>query len=477
MKKNINLVQGNILKSLILLSLPIMLSNFMGTLYNLVDTYWLGKIASGAKEAVAVTGMTFPLTFFIMSFAAGFTVAGTAIVSKFKGMNDIGKIKIAIGQFVPILLVFAVVLIIITETMIPTFLRLLQTPPEIFGDAHTYITYILYGMIAMMFFMIYQSITTAFGDSVTPMIVQVITVVLNLILDPLLIFGLWIFPEMGVKGAAIATVISRVLASIIALIIFMNKYHDLIPSLSDMIPKKSVLANIFQIGLPASIGQSTTSLGFLLVQGLVNSFGTTVISANSIGNRMIGIFMLPAMGISNALSSFVGQNLGAKEEERAVKSVHYAMLLVMTIMTLGSVFVYNYGSDLVKFFVNEQNVIQVGQRMFKISAYATWVFGILMVFMGVFNGAGHSKSTMAFNVSRLWLFRIPLAYIFAGYFIGSDLGWFSFLEKELNYLGNILAPYQYEALWWAMVVSNSAGVMIAFFLYLKGNWKVSKAGW
>ncbi len=365
MKKNINLVQGNILKSLILLSLPIMLSNFMGTLYNLVDTYWLGKIASGAKEAVAVTGMTFPLTFFIMSFAAGFTVAGTAIVSKFKGMNDIGKIKIAIGQFVPILLVFAVVLIIITETMIPTFLRLLQTPPEIFGDAHTYITYILYGMIAMMFFMIYQSITTAFGDSVTPMIVQVITVVLNLILDPLLIFGLWIFPEMGVKGAAIATVISRVLASIIALIIFMNKYHDLIPSLSDMIPKKSVLANIFQIGLPASIGQSTTSLGFLLVQGLVNSFGTTVISANSIGNRMIGIFMLPAMGISNALSSFVGQNLGAKEEERAVKSVHYAMLLVMTIMTLGSVFVYNYGSDLVKFFVNEQNVIQVGQRMFK----------------------------------------------------------------------------------------------------------------
>lgn len=477
MKKNINLVQGNILKSLILLSLPIMLSNFMGTLYNLVDTYWLGKIASGAKEAVAVTGMTFPLTFFIMSFAAGFTVAGTAIVSKFKGMNDIGKIKIAIGQFVPILLVFAVVLIIITETMIPTFLRLLQTPPEIFGDAHTYITYILYGMIAMMFFMIYQSITTAFGDSVTPMIVQVITVVLNLILDPLLIFGLWIFPEMGVKGAAIATVISRVLASIIALIIFMNKYHDLIPSLSDMIPKKSVLANIFQIGLPASIGQSTTSLGFLLVQGLVNSFGTTVISANSIGNRMIGIFMLPAMGISNALSSYVGQNLGAKEEERAVKSVHYAMLLVMTIMTLGSVFVYNYGSDLVKFFVNEQNVIQVGQRMFKISAYATWVFGILMVFMGVFNGAGHSKSTMAFNVSRLWLFRIPLAYIFAGYFIGSDLGWFSFLEKELNYLGNILAPYQYEALWWAMVVSNSAGVMIAFFLYLKGNWKVSKAGW
>ncbi|MBI9030628.1 MATE family efflux transporter [bacterium] len=477
MKENLNLTEGNILKNLILLSLPIMLSNFMGTLYNLVDTYWLGKIASGAKEAVAVTGMTFPLSFFIMSFAAGFTVAGTAIVSKFKGMNDAKNIKLAIGQFVPIMLVFSVILVIITQTLIPTFLRLLQTPPEIMSDAHTYITYILYGMIAMMFFMVFQSITTAFGDSFTPMVVQVITVILNLILDPLMIFGVWFFPEMGIKGAAIATLISRIIASLIAFLIFIRKYKSMIPSWKDMIPQKSVMTNILQIGLPASIGQSTTSLGFLLVQGLVNSFGTTVISANSIGNRMVGIFMLPAMGISNALSSFIGQNLGAKEQERAVKSVHYAMLLVMSIMTVGSIFIYNYGSELVRFFVDEASVIAVGQRMFKITAYATWIFGILMVFMGVFNGAGHSKSTMAFNVSRLWLFRIPLAYIFAGYFIGRDLHWFSFLEDKLVYLGNILAPYQYEALWWAMVVSNTAGVIIAFSLYMKGNWKVSKAGW
>jgi putative MATE family efflux protein len=477
MNKNIDLTKGNILKGLILLSLPIMLSNFMGTLYNLVDTYWLGKITSGAKEAVAVTGMTFPLSFFIMSFASGFTVAGTAIVSKFKGMNDINKIKLAVGQFVPILAAFAIILIIITNTLIPTFLKLLQTPPEIVNDAQIYITYILYGMIAMMFFMVYQSITTAFGDSFTPMIVQVITVILNLILDPLLIFGIGIFPKMGIKGAAIATLIGRIVSSLIAFVIFSRKYKEIIPSWQDMIPKKSVLKNIFQIGLPASIGQSTTSLGFLLVQGLVNSFGTTVISANSIGNRMVGIFMLPAMGISNALASFVGQNLGAGKEERAVKSVHYAMFLVMSIMTVGCVLIFNYGGDFVRFFVNEVSVIEVGARMFKISAYATWIFGILMVYMGVFNGAGHSKSTMAFNVSRLWLFRIPLAYVFTGYFIGKDLGWFSFLTDKLNYLGSILAPYQYDALWWAMVVSNTAGVIIAFSIYMTGNWKVSKAGW
>jgi Na+-driven multidrug efflux pump len=146
-------------------------------------------------------------------------------------------------------------------------------------------------------------------------------------------------------------------------------------------------------------------------------------------------------------------------------------------MTVGCVLIFNYGSEFVRFFVNEASVIAVGERMFRISAYATWIFGILMVYMGVFNGAGHSKSTMAFNVSRLWLFRIPLAYIFTGYFIGKDLGWFSFLADKIIYWGNILAPYQYDALWWAMVVSNAAGVIIAFSIYMKGNWKISKAGW
>lgn len=477
MKRNINLTEGKILKSLIILSLPIMLSNFMGTLYNLVDTFWLGKLDTGATEAVAVAGLTFPLTFFIMSFSAGFTLAGTAIVAKFKGMNDYVKIRLSIGQFVPILLIFAIILVIITTTLIPTFLKVLHTPPELVEGAHTYITYIMYGMIAMMFFMVFQSITTAFGDSFTPMVVQVITVSLNIILDPLFIFGIGFFPKLGIKGAAIATLISRIIASLIALFIFLKKYRELVPSIQDMIPQKAVLRNILQIGVPASIGQSTTSFGFLLVQGLVNSFGTTVISAYSIGNRMTGIFMLPAMGISNALSSFVGQNLGANKTERAVKIVRYAMMLVMGIMTIGCGLLYAFGGEMVKIFIDDLDVIDIGARMFKISAYATWVFGILIVFMGVFNGSGHSKSTMAFNISRLWLFRLPISYIFAGYFVGKDLGKFAFLENSITYLGNILAPYQYEALWWAMVVSNIAGVIIAFSIYMKGNWKVSKAGW
>lgn len=477
MKRNINLTEGKILKSLIILALPIMLSNFMGTLYNLVDTFWLGKLDTGATEAVAVAGLTFPLSFFIMSFSTGFTLAGTAIVAKFKGMNDQAKIRLTIGQFIPIFGVFALLIVIITTTMIPTFLRMLHTPPELIDGAHTYITYIMYGMIAMMFFAVFQSITTAFGDSFTPMVVQVITVTLNLILDPLFIFGIGFFPKWGIKGAAIATLISRIIASVIALIIFMRKYRNAVPSLQDMRPQKAVLKNIFQIGIPASIGQSTTSFGFLLVQGLVNFFGTTVISAYSIGNRMTSVFMLPAMGISNALSSFIGQNLGAGKTDRAVKSVHYAMMLVMGILTVGCVFIYNFGGEMVQFFVDDQAVMDIGARMFKISAYATWVFGILIVFMGVFNGSGHSKSTMAFNVSRLWLFRLPLSYIFSGYLIGKDLGWFSFAENSLVYLGNLLAPHQYESLWWAMVVSNIAGVAFAFSIYMKGNWKVSKAGW
>ncbi len=477
MKKITNLTEGSILKNLLLLSLPIMLANFMGTLYNLVDTYWVGKIALGAKGAVAVTGMAFPISFFIMAFASGFTVAGTAIVAKFKGENSLDKIKLTIGQFMPILLAFTILFTIITHTLLPFLLKFLHTPPEIYNDAIMYITYIMYGMIAMMFFMVFQSITTGFGDSVTPMYIQVATVVLNLILDPLLIFGLWFFPELGLKGAAIATLISRIIATLMAGIVFYKKYKDYIPSLSDMIPQKKVMKNIFKISVPASIGQSTTSFGFILMQGLVNSFGTSVISANSIGNRMMGVFMLPAMGISNALATLVGQNLGAKKTHRATKSFYYALFLVMSIMTLGCLYVYFYGSSLTEFFVKDAEVQDIGDRMFKISAYATWIFGILMVFMGVFNGAGHTKSTLVFNISRLWIFRLPLAYLLSGFFLTKELGIFSFAEDMIVYLGNILNPYPYEALWVSMVFSNTAAVLIAFVIYLQGNWKVSKAGW
>jgi len=477
MKRNINLTDGKILNKLVILSLPIMLSNFLGTLYNIVDTYWVGKIDTGAKEAVAITGMTFPLVFFIMAFSMGFTVAGTAMVSKFKGMNDIKKVRLTIGQFVPIMGVFSLFLIIINATMIPTFLKIIQTPPELVADATIYITYIMYGMIAMLFFDVFQSITTALGDSLTPLIVQTITVVLNIVLDPILIFGLSIFPKMGIKGAAIATLFSRIVATVFALVIFYRKYRELVPTMQDIKPNKKVMMNIFEIGLPASIGQSTTAFGFLLMQGLTNSFGTAVISANAIGHRMMSIFQLPAMGISRALSSFVGQNLGANKEKRAVKSVYYSLFLVMSIMTVGCLFIYTFGAELVKFFIDEPIITEIGARMFKISAYATWVFGILMVFMGVFNGAGHSRSTMTFNISRLWFFRIPTAYLLAGFFIGTDLGIFTFLEPTVNYLGTILAPYEYESLWWAMVISNTAGVIMALSIYMKGNWKVSKAGW
>lgn len=477
MKRNINLTEGKILNKLVILSLPIMLSNFLGTLYNIVDTYWVGKIATGAKEAVAITGMTFPLVFFIISFAVGFTVAGTAMVSKFKGMNDLKSVRLTIGQFVPIMGAFSLVLVFVTATLIPTFLKILQTPPELVADATVYITYIMYGMIAMLFFSVFQSITTALGDSFTPLIVQIVTVVINIVLDPILIFGLSIFPVMGIKGAAIATLISRIIATLVALIIFYKKYRELVPTLQDMIPNKKVLMNIFEIGLPASIGQSTTAFGFLIMQGLTNSFGTAVISANAIGHRMMSIFQLPAMGISSALSSFIGQNLGADKKDRAVKSVHYSLFLVMSIMTVGCLFIYNFGAELVRFFIDEPIITEIGARMFKISAYATWIFGILMVLMGVFNGSGHSRSTMTFNISRLWFFRIPIAYVLAGFFIGKDLGIFSFLESSVNYLGTILAPYQYESLWWAMVVSNAAGVLMAYSIYRKGNWKVSKAGW
>ncbi|MEA3500457.1 MAG: MATE family efflux transporter [Candidatus Marinimicrobia bacterium] len=467
-----DLTTGNITKKLVKLSLPIMLSNLMMTLYNLVDAFWLGKTGSSAAGAVSVVGLTFPIVFFLISFGSGFTVAGTSLIAQYKGAKNEGNIKKVIGQFVTILFVFTIFFILINELLLEPILKLLNTPTAIFDIAKKYVHIILYGMIFMFVFFTYQSISQGFGDTVSPMKIQVITITLNIILDPLLIFGIGIFPKMGVVGAGIATLFARALAALIAIIFFYKKYNKFIPSLKDIIPIKSILKKIMNISIPASLAQSATSLGFVLLQGFVNTYGVTVISAYTIGNRMIGLFMMPAMGISRGLSSMIGQNLGAKKISRAKSSVRIAFYLIFTIMTLGCAGLFFFGEQLTVFFINDPKIIAIGGRMFKIVAFAANIFGIMFVFNGVFNGSGHTKSAMFYNMARLWLFRIPLVFLLSGKIIEITFLKSSFLLPFFQAVA--LEQNTYEALWWSMLISNILSTIWAYAVYKKGDWQVAK---
>jgi len=473
-KTGTDLTQGSITRNLIKLSLPIMLSNFMQTFYNLADTFWLGKLAENAKAAVSTAGIAFPIVFTLASFGFGFGIAGTALISRFKGAVQPEKIKETIGQFALILVLFTAVFLFFSLFFLNDLLRLMHVPAEMFEMSRTYLQIILIGMAFMFVFMFYQAAAHGLGDTVSPMKIQVVSVLTNVILDPLIIFGIGFFPEMGVKGAALATLSSRILAAVIAIIVMKRFTPDLLPSLRDLKPNLRVLGNIFRIAVPASIGHSVTSFGFLFLQGFVNTFGTVVISTFSIGNRMTGLFMMPAIGISSALSTVVGQNLGAGKIDRVKESLNKSLLLVFIILGAGSSVLYFFGAELTRFFIDDPGVIEVGVRMFKVTSIATFVFGFMFVFTGVFNGAGLTGASLKINVSRLWLFRIPAVFILSGKILDIDAIARSPIAGLLEKIAQPLSAYPYDALWWSMIISNAAAGIWSYFIYKRGKWKKLK---
>lgn len=469
-----DLTKGSIFKNLVFLSLPIMLSNFMQTLYNLIDTFWLGRLTGNAKEAVSSVGIAFPLVFFISAFGIGFMLAGTTIVAQLKGSGRTKRIKFIVGQYVIILALFSLLLVVIAVFLVDLILVFLNTPPEIFETTAGYIRLIITGLIFMMFFLAYQSVSHGLGDTVTPMVIQVVSLSLNLLIDPLLIFGFWQVPALGVKGAGYATLLSRIVGAIMAIIFFFKKNKELIPVLRHMKPNYFFLSKILKIGVPASISQSITSFGFLFLQGFVNSFGVVVISVYTIGNRMLGLFMMPAMGISNALTAIIGQNLGANRIKRAEKSVFQTFVLVMSIMSVGALLLFFYGQNMVKFFVDDPAVIEVGQRMFRVTSLSAHFFGLVFILTGVFNGAGQTTVTLSFNLARLWLFRIPLVYILSGKILEVFNINEGILRNFFLFLAGPMSQYPYEALWWSMLLSNFFASLMAFYFFVKGNWKTRK---
>lgn len=469
-----DLTKGNLLKNLLKLSLPIMFSNFLQTFYNLTDAFWLGKLGETARHAVSVAGLAFPLIFFLSSFGFGFVIAGTSLIAQYKGANRIEKMKEVVGQFVLIMIGFTILFIFIGLFFINDILRILQTPEVIFNLAKQYITIILIGMVFMFIFLSYQSFSHGLGDTISPMKIQIISVAINLVLDPFMIFGIGFFPRLETIGAAYATLFSRFIAAVIAIVFLFRKTPYIIPTLPDIKPAKDMLKRILSISIPASLAQSMTSFGFILLQGFVNSFGTIVMSAYAINNRIIGFFMMPAMGISNGLASIIGQNVGAQKINRAEKSVKVAVILVLVIMLTGCLLVFMFGGSITKFFINDPDVVSVGERMFKVTPIAAFLFSILFVFIGVFNGSGHTKPVMILNIGRLWLIRIPLVYILSGTVLSIPFVQKSFLQPLFYALSLPLSKYPYESLWWSMIVSNVICSFVAYIIYRKGTWKKAR---
>jgi len=443
------ILNGPIIKTLFLLGWPIMVSSLLSTAYTLADTFWLGRLEE-SKYAVAALQISWPIIFLLISIAFGFGAAGVALVSQYTGAKKHEEAERSAGQVIFISLTFGLVFAITGFFLSPFIVHSLGLEKEVSHLAILYLRIIFFGIPFMFGSFTFGFIMRAYGDTVTPMIVDGIAVILNIILDPILIFGMFGFPEMGVLGAGLATILTQSLATIIALHLLFKGKVGIKLKLEYLKPEKEKIKKIFRIGIPASIGNSGTAFGFFILMYILARVpdSTVVLAAYGIGDRIINLIFISINGLSAGITTVLGQSLGADKIERAEEAVKKGILAMFFILVVCSILLVLFRTEIMKIFINNSDVVNEGANFIKCVMIGVPFFGIFSGIVAAFQGSGHNVPTMILDLSRLWALRIPLAYLLGIYFGMNSTG-----------------------VWIGMALSNIVGTVIALIFFETGIWK------
>ena len=443
--KRVDVLNMPIWKALIRLSVPMMLSFAFQTVYNMVDAYFLGKL--GTTQFAAPT-LVFPLVFTFIAIGMGFGVAGSALVSQYIGAGDERMAEKSAAQVMLIMTVIGVIVIILATIFAYPMVSALggAENADVIPYAVKYFRIVMYGIVFAYLFNISSSIFRGLGDANFAMELMLISTLVNVILDPILIFGWGPIPAFGVTGAAWATTTARAVVVILALYTLFSGRRGFRLHLRDFSPDISLIYKAVGVGVPGSLGQVITSFGFVVVMKAVSSFGPVIVSAYGIGNRIIGFITMVAVGIGMAVSVMVGQFIGAKRYDDAEKAVWTAFGMSMLLVGALSTLTFLYGRYITHFFINDPKVIEVGAEMFKYVSFSIPFFGSMNIFISALNGAGKSLQATLANVIRLWGVRIPLVF---------------YLSRVMGYRGIFIA----------MLISNIMAMVIAYLFYAFTDWK------
>ncbi|MFC3477254.1 MATE family efflux transporter [Halobacterium litoreum] len=469
--RDVNLTDGDLLKPLLVLSLPIVASQLMQVAYNLADTFWVGQLGQAPVSALSYA---WPIVFLVISVAGGFSVAGTALVSQNKGAGNHDRVNHVAGQTIAFVVLCSVALSVVGYLAAPTLVGLIGAAPGSteYTLAVEYVRTILLGVFFMFGFFMFQALLRGWGDTKTPMYLMFFGVVLNVVIDPFLVLGFQDnllftvfglgglqeqlyaatgFAGFGVQGAAIATVLSRGIGAVVGLAWLFSGRLGITISREDLYLKKETVKKIVTIGAPASIDQSTRALGVTVLTAIVALAGDDAVAAFGIGNRLNSLVFLPAIGLAQGTATIVGQNLGAEKAERAERAVYYASGLIAVVLAGVAVVAFTYAETIVGVFIpGEPNVIAIGAEYLYIVAPSFLFLGIYRVTASAFRGSGNTRTAMVFTILSLWVFRVPPAYVLLAYF---DMG--------------------AAGVFWATALSNVATAIVAFAWFTRGTWKDS----
>ncbi len=403
-----DMLRGSILKGIILFSLPIFLGSVFQQLYSMVDSIVVGKYVSA--NALAAVGSTGTISMMLVGIMMGFPTGASVVAAQFAGAGQKEKIKRTISTSLYFLLALAVVLSLVGLLLARHIMKWVNVPEEILPDALAYFRIYVAGMVFMSLYNFFASFLRALGDSVTPLIFLVVSSLLNIVGDLFFVLVL----HMDVPGVAIATVLAQGISVAFCWIYVSRKSEYFQFKKGEMVFDGALFKDILRLGLPSSIQFSVTSLGMVMVQGLINSYGAVSMAAYTSASKMEQICNLPMSGVAMALSFFVGQNIGAGDQARAKKGLGYSLAFCVSVSAIMSVIIYSTGHTIMHLFVNDEDVevINVGADFMR--RWAPLIFGhaLSQCFVSFLRGAGDSVNSMIAMFFDLGV-RTIMAYVFA----------------------------------------------------------------
>jgi putative MATE family efflux protein len=450
-----DLSSGSLTANLLKLTIPLAAQQVLYILYNLVNAIWLGRLS---REALGAPGVAQPIQWIVVSLAFGFGSAGTALVAQYVGAKRNREADRVAGQTILFMVGIALVLTVPAVLFARGILSAYQTPKEMLDQATTYLAIVMLGVPAIAFTAAYGSILRALGDTMTVVVIQAIANVINIVLDPLLIFGVpetlggfhmpahW--PGMGVAGAAVGTVVGQCFAAYACYRLLRRHKAGLNVTRADLKPDWPMMRKLAGIGLPAAVGNASGSVGFSVFQGLVNSLGTVVVDAYSVGFRIINVIQILPQCLAMAAAPIVGQALGAGNPKRARRTIRVCTNMVFW-FTLPAVGLLMWqGHNIGHIFTKDADVVAETGLFFLIVPASSFFFGLVMVLSAAFNGSGHTRPVMLVTIMRLWLLRLPV-----GWLLIDAWHWGSY------------------GIYWGMVAGNAISALVLYQLFRMGKWQ------
>ena len=443
-----DMTRGNPMTNLLAFSIPLLIGNIAQQLYSTVDSIIVGKFVG--DEALSAIGTTLPIiNLLLVMFMAIATGSGIMVAQYFgaKAKEDLSR---TIGNSIVLITISSLAIMAVGLPLTKEFLTLTNTPSETFDMANAYLTICLAGGLGSAFYNIISGILRGLGISVFPLLVLLFTAAMNTVLDIWFVAGL----HMGVAGAALATILTQALSAVILIWKLFSLRKDLQLSLHSFALKKKYALGVLKLGLPAGVSQAIMSLAMVFVQSLTNSMGYLIVTTTTAVMRIDGFAMLPNFTFGMAISTYVGQNVGAGDFERVKKGSRAVLKLSLIASSVLVLLLLFFSPFMLRLFTDNQSVIDLGTSQIRILAAGYIAIAFNQVFVGIMRGAGDTMPAMWISFITTVAIRTPLAYILA-----------AMTRSEEYPAGDPVSLFV------SLLVSWVLSGLIAFFWYRAGKWK------